>query len=56
MFNKCSTHGVTGGVIKCPFCVKKNAQGYLLLVKRLLNLNHELMKGHFHRFPAWYAC
>jgi hypothetical protein len=50
MFKKSSTHGVIGGIIKHPFFVSANAKSCLLLVKRFLHLNHELMKSHFHRF------
>jgi hypothetical protein len=51
MFKKSSTHGVVGDVIKHPFFVSANAES-CLLVKHLLYLNHELMKGHFHRFSS----
>jgi hypothetical protein len=52
MFSKRSAHGVIRGVTKRPFYIKKTAYGYLLLVKSLLNSNHELMKGCFHRLPS----
>jgi hypothetical protein len=43
MPDKSITHGVIAGVIECPFYIQESTQGYLLLVKHLLNPYNELM-------------
>jgi len=52
MPGKSITNGVIAGIVKFPFHIQENSQGYLLLVKRLLNPYNELMKGRFHRFSS----
>jgi hypothetical protein len=36
------THGVIAGIVKSPFHIQETTQGYLLLVKGLLNPYNEL--------------
>jgi hypothetical protein len=52
MSEECLTHGVIGGVTKCPLYVEEDVQCHLLLIQRLLDPNHELMKSRFHRLSS----